>query len=98
MRIMAIGTKIICPLALTCKVSHPFSVDAGLPVLVDISMTFSTEPVALRKVDQIPVKEPELVSILRIVAIKTPSHRFGMMKPNIGMFFFQFSFFSVHLH
>jgi hypothetical protein len=70
----------------------------GLPIFVDISMTFAAETIALRKVDQIPVKESELIPILRIVAIEAPSHRFGMMEFDIGVFFFQFSLLSIHLH
>ena len=57
-----------------------------LPVLINIPMTFATEFVAFREVDELPVEKLEFVAISRFVAIKAPSHRLRMMELDIGMF------------
>jgi hypothetical protein len=98
MRVMAIGTEIVSPLARASKVSHPFSMNADLPVLIYRTVALPTEPIAFGEVDQIPIVEPELVSIPCIMAIKTPSHGFSVMELNIGMLFFELSFLSIHFH
>jgi hypothetical protein len=61
-------------------------------------MTFSAEPIAFCEVDQIAIIEPKLISILRIVTIETPSHRFSVMELDVVMFFFQLSLISIYLH
>ena len=98
MGVMATRTERVSPLARPGKGPHPFSMNAGFPVLVDISMTFSAEPIAFCEVDQIPIIEPKLISILRIVTIETPSHRFSVVEFDVGMFFFQLSLLSIYLH
>jgi hypothetical protein len=98
MGIVAVGAEIVNPLTWTGKVSHPFPMNADLPVLIYRTVALPAEPIAFGKVDQIPVIEPELISILHIMAIKTPSHGFGVMELDIGMLFFQLSFLSIHLH
>ena len=95
---MAVGAEIISPLARAGKVSHPFSMNAGLPVFINISMTFATEPIAFREVNQLSIVKTQLISILCIMAIETPSHCLCMMELDLGMFFFQLSLFSIHLH
>jgi hypothetical protein len=72
--------------------------NAGLPILVDISMTFAAKPIAFCEIDQIPIKEPKFISIFCIMTIETPPHRLGVMKLDIVMFFFQFSLLSIYLH
>ncbi len=96
--VVAAGAEIICPLARTGKISHPFPVNTGLPVLILRSMAFAAESIAFSEVDQIAVKEPQLVPILRIMAVETPSHRFGVMELDIGMFFLQLPLLSIDLH
>jgi hypothetical protein len=58
MGIMAVGAEIINPLTWAIKISNPFSMNAGLPVLIYRTMALSTEPIAFREVDQVPIKEP----------------------------------------
>ena len=87
----------VSPLSGAGKKSGPLPVNARSPGFVNVPMTFATEPVACRKVDQFPVVEPQLISISRIMAIKTPSHRFGVMEFDLRVFFFQFSFPPIHL-
>jgi len=96
--VVAAGAKVIGPFARIGKVSYPFPVNAYLPVLILVPVTFSAEPVAFRKADQIPIIEPQLISIFRIMAVETPSHRFGVMELDSGVFFFQFSLLPIHLH
>jgi hypothetical protein len=98
MGIVAVGAEIVSPLAWAGKVSHPFSMNTGLPVLIDITMTFTAEPMAFGKVDQLPIVKTQLISILCIVAIETPSHRFSVMELDIGVLFFQFPLFSIHFN
>jgi len=56
-RVVAVGAEKVGSLA-TGKVSRPFSVDSRPPVPVDISVTFTAEPVAFSKLDERPVKKP----------------------------------------
>ena len=87
MGVVAAGAKIVGPLARTCKGSRPFSMDAGLPVLVDIAMTFAAEPIAFGKVDQLPIIKSQLISILCIMTIEAPPHCLRMVEFDLGMFF-----------
>jgi hypothetical protein len=61
-------------------------------------MAFAAKAIAFREVDQMSIIEPQLIPILRIMAIQTPSHGFGMMELDIRVFFFQFSLLSIRLH
>ena len=98
MGVVAVGAEIVSPLARTGKIPHPFSMNTGPPISILRSMTLAAEPIAFREIDQIAVKEPQLVPIPGIMAVETPSHRFGMMELDIGVFFFQFPLLSIHLH
>jgi len=98
MGVVAVGAEVISPLSRAGKVSHPFPVKTRLPIFIDISVAFATEAIAFREVDQISIIKPQLIPILRIVAIETPSHRFGMMKLDVGVFIFQDSLLSIHFH
>jgi hypothetical protein len=93
---MAMGTEEVRPLSGTTKISGPFSMDPRSPGFVNVPMTFATELVAFREVDEFPVEKPQFVAVPRIVAIKAPSHRLRMMELDIGMFIFQFPFFPIH--
>jgi hypothetical protein len=72
--------------------------NARFPGSVNVPMALATESIALRKVDQIPIEEPQLISIPRIMAVETPSHRFGVMEFDLRVFFFQFPLLSIQLH
>jgi hypothetical protein len=98
MRVMAMSTEIVNPLALTGKVSGPLSMNACLPVFILGAMTFAAEAIAFCEVDQISVIKPQLVPILRIMAVEAPSHRFGMMKLDIRVLFFQDPLLSIYFH
>jgi hypothetical protein len=52
------STEEVSPLSWTSKISGPFSVDPRSPGFVNISMTFATELVAFREVDELPVEKP----------------------------------------
>ena len=86
--IVAVGAEIIGSFSRTCKVPHPFSMNTGLPVFVLWSMTLTAEPIAFSKVYELPIVKAQLISILCIMAIETPSHRFGMMELDIGVLIF----------
>jgi hypothetical protein len=60
-------------------------------------MTFTTEPIALGEVYQLPIEQSQFISIFCFVAVETPPHRLGMMKLDLCMFFFQFPFVPIHL-
>ena len=92
------GAEVISPFTRTGKVPHPFPVKTGLPIFIDISVAFTTEAIAFCKVYQVSVIEAHLVSILGIMAIEAPPHRFSMMKFDVGVFFFQDPLFSIDFH
>ncbi len=98
MGVVAVGAEKINPLTRAGKVSHPFPVKTSLPIFIDISVTFATETVAFSKVNQISVIEPQLVPILGIVAIETPSHGFCVMELDVGVLFLQDPLLSIHFH
>ena len=98
MGVVAAGAEIINPFARTGKVSHPFSVNTCPPIPILIAVTFAAKSIAFCKIDQLPVIEPELISIVRIMTVETPPHRFGVMKFNICMLFFQLPFLPIDLH
>jgi hypothetical protein len=97
-RIVAVSTEVISPLAWAGKVSHPLSMNTCPPVFILRAMTFAAETVALCEVYELPIIESQFIPILCIVAVETPSHRFGVMELDIGVFFFQFSLLSIHFH
>ena len=92
------GAEEISPLPGAGEKSGPLPMNAPFPGFINVPMAFAAEPIAFRKVDQIPIVEPQFVSIPRIMAIETPSHRFGVMEFDIRVFFFQFSLLSIQLH
>jgi len=98
MRIMAVSTEIIRPFTRPHKVSGSFPVNACLPISILRPVTFTAEPVALRKVDQFPVVQPQLVAVLRIVTVEAPPHGLGMMEFDLRVLLLQFPFFSIYLH
>jgi len=79
-------TEEISPLSGTGKISGPLPMDPRFPGFVNVAMTFATEFVAFCEVDELPVEKLQFVAIPCIVAIKTPSHRLGMMELDFGMF------------
>lgn len=95
---MAVGTEEVSPLALASKISCPLPVDACPPVPVKVAVAFTTEPVAFRKIDHIPVVESQFVTTFCIVAVETPPQSFGMMKFDLAVFLLQFPLFPVHFH
>ena len=95
--VVAVSAEKVGPLA-AGEVSRPFSVDSRPPVPVDISVTFTAEPVAFSELYQRPVEEPQFIAILGIMAIQTPPHGFRMVQPDIRMFVLEFSFFAIDFH
>jgi len=88
MGVVTVGTEIIRPLARSPKVSRSFSMDPRLPVFENVAVAFSAKSIAFGEIDQLPIVKTQLISILRIMAIETPSHRFGVMELDIGVLFF----------
>jgi hypothetical protein len=97
MGVVAMGTEQIGSFA-SSKIPTPFPMDAGFPVVIDITMTFTAQAVALIVSDELPVIESQFILISGIVAVETPPHRFSMMQHDILMSFFQFSPFEVDFH
>ena len=84
---MTVGAEKVGSLASASKVSRPFPMETCLPVLVHISVTFATEPVAFGKLNEFAIVEPQFISIPRIVAVEAPSHGLRMVQRDIGMLF-----------
>ena len=80
MRVMAVSTEIVNPLAGAGKVSHPLSMNACFPVFILRAMTFAAESVALREVYELPIIKSQFITIFCVVAVETPPHCLGMMK------------------
>jgi len=97
-RIMTVGAKKVGPLSRSSEVAGSLPVDPCLPVPEDISMTFSAEPIALGKVDHLPIIQSQLISISCIVAVEAPTHGLGMMQLDRSMFVLEISFLSVDFH
>src|SRR4030043_46296 len=97
MGIMAMGTEEVGSFSSAHKVSRSFPVDTRSPISVLRPMAFATEPIALREVDEFPVIKSQLISVFYIMAVEAPSHRLGMMKLDLGVFFFQFTSFPLDL-
>ena len=97
-RVVAAGAKIISPLPRTRKISHPFPMEACSPVLVLGPMAFSAESITFCEVDQVPVIEPQLIPIARIVAVEAPPHRFSVMEFDVGVLFLQLPLLPIDLH
>jgi hypothetical protein len=54
MGVVAVGTEQIGPFALG-KIPTPFPMDAGFPVVIDITMTFPAQAVTLFVTDEFPI-------------------------------------------
>jgi hypothetical protein len=91
------STQEVSPLSRASKISSPLPMDSRSPGFVDVPMTFATEFVAFREVDQFSVVKPQFVAISCFVAIKAPSHRLRMVELDVEMFILQFPFFAVDL-
>ena len=83
MRVMAVSTEIVNPLAGAAKVSNALSMNACFPVFILRAMTFTAESVALCEVYELPIIKSQFISIFCVVAVETPSHCLGMMKLNL---------------
>jgi hypothetical protein len=68
------------------------------PIPVLRPMTFAAKLIALCEFYEFPIIKSQLISVFNIVTVEAPSHGLGMMKLDLGVFFFQFPFFSICLH
>lgn len=83
MRVMAVSTEIIGSLAWSHEVSSSFSMNARLPVVILGAMAFAAESVALCEVYEVTIIKPQFITVFCIVTVETPSHRLGMVKPDL---------------
>ena len=97
MGVMAMSTEKVGSLT-AHEVPYSFPMDACLPIPVDVSVTFAAEPVALRKIDEFTVIEPQFVPVLSVVAVQTPSHGLGVMELDGGVFVLEVSLLAVCFH
>jgi hypothetical protein len=51
-------------------------------------MTFTAKLVALCKFNEIAIIKPQLIPVFDIVTVEAPPHGLGMMKLDLGVFFF----------
>ena len=86
--VMAMSAEEVSSFALPHEVTGSLSVNPCPPIPVKVPMTFATESVAFRKIDQFPVIEAQFVAVFYIVAIEAPPHGFCMMHPDFSMFVF----------
>jgi hypothetical protein len=98
MGVMAVGTEEVGSFSGARKVSRSFPMNTRSPVSVLRPMTFATEPIAFGEFYQFAVVQSQPISISCVMAVEAPSHRFGVMEFDIGVFFFQLPFLSIHLH
>jgi hypothetical protein len=98
MGIMAMGTEEIGSLAGPHEVSGPLPMDTCFPVLIDISVAFTAEPVAFGEIDQLSIIEAQFIPVFCVVTIEAPSHRLRMAQLDIRMFFFQLPLLSIDFH
>jgi len=50
------------------------------PIPVQVAVTFTAEAIAFIKMNEFSIVEPQFIPIFCIMAVKTPPHRFGMVK------------------
>jgi hypothetical protein len=98
MGVMAVGTEEVGSFPGARKVSRSFPMNTRSPVSVLRPMTFATEPIALGEFYQFAVVQSQLISISCVMAVETPSHRFGVMEFDIGVLFLQYPFLPIDLH
>jgi hypothetical protein len=95
---MAVSAEKIGPLSGSREISRSFPVNACFPVPVKVAVAFTAEAVALSEANELSIVKAELITVFYIVTVEAPPHRFCVMDFDVGMFFFELSFFSVHLH
>ena len=98
MRVVTVGAEIVSSLPRAHKVSRSFPMNTRSPISVLRPMTFTTESIAFGEVYHLPIEQSQFIPIFCIVTVKTPSHRFSMVKFDIHMLLFQDSLFSIHFH
>jgi hypothetical protein len=98
MGVMAVGAEEVGSFPGARKVSRSFPMNTRSPVSVLRSMTFAAEPIALGEFDQLAVVQSQLISISCVMAVETPSHRFGVMEFDVGVLFLQYPFLPIDLH
>ena len=87
MRVVAVSTEKVGPLASAGKVSRPFPMDTGFPAPVHISVTFAAEAVAFSKLNEFAIVESQFIAVPGIMTIKAPPHGLRMVQHDIGMLF-----------
>ena len=65
---MAINTKEIGPLA-PFEVADPFTVDAGLPITVNIAVTLAAKAVRLSEINGLTICKLQLIAVSGAMAI-----------------------------
>jgi hypothetical protein len=61
-------------------------------------MALAAQTVALVKLDEFPIVEPQLVPVLCVVTVETPPHGFCMVEFDVVVGLFEFPLFPVDFH
>ena len=77
------------------KVTDPLSVNARLPVAINIAVALSAKPVGFGKIHGLAVGKLQPVAVAGAVTIETPSILFRMPQFNGGVFVLQFPFLGI---
>jgi len=80
------------------EIAGSFAMYAGFPVAINIAVALSAKQVRFCKIYIIPIGKLQFIPVGGIMAIKTPSLTFSMMKLYVGMFVLKFPFFCINLH
>ena len=98
MGVMTVGAEEVSSFPGTRKVSRSFPMNTRSPIFVLRPMTFATEPITVGEFYQLAVVQSQPIPISCVMAVEAPSHRFGVMEFDVGVFFLQFPFLPVDLH
>ena len=85
---MAVGTEKVGSFPQAHEVSCSLPMNPRSPIPVLRSMTFTAKLVALCKFNEIAIIKPQLIPVFDIVTVEAPPHGLGMMKLDLGVFFF----------
>ena len=95
-RVVAMDTEQV--LLVTIPVAGTLAMDAHLPVAELVAVALAAQTIRLGKIDQFAGDQSQLVTIIKVVAVRAPALAFGMMQDNFFMIVGQDPPFRIGLH
>lgn len=80
------------------EITNPLTVNAGLPVTVNITVALTAKAVRLGEINKLTIREFQFIAIGGTMTIKAPSFLLGMMQLDVRMFILQFPALGIHVH